>query len=104
MLFALIIITIKDKRLAGEKFGENVKNQFGKMKFGENVNILIIVTKFGIKFDDLVKFAKLFSRQTFVLYGIIIYIYQLGTGRYIYTKDRTYKPMAIKYNLIKLKF
>ena len=29
-----------------EKFVENVKSHFGKIKFGENVKILIIVTEF----------------------------------------------------------
>ena len=30
---------------AREKFGENVKHQFGKTKFGENIKILIITVE-----------------------------------------------------------
>ena len=45
-------------------------------KFGENVIILIIVVElqnaWRKKFGDLVKFAKLFSHQTFVLYSILV--------------------------------
>ena len=44
------------------KFGENVKNQFGKIKFGENIKILIIAVKmqntWQIKFGDLAKLAN----------------------------------------------
>ena len=64
----------------GEKFGENVNISIWQIKFGENVKILIIVVElydvWQIKFGDLVKFAKfakLFFRQTFVLYGICVF-------------------------------
>ena len=32
-----VLFTIYDKSLARDKFGENVKDQFGKIKFGKNI-------------------------------------------------------------------
>ena len=62
------------KHHIGQKF---VKNQFGQIKFGKSIKILMIVVElqnFGKNIDDLLKFAKfakLFSHQTFVLYGML---------------------------------
>ena len=72
--------TVQDKSLASKMFGEMLKIQFGEKKFGDNAfrqkrisQFIIIIWR--IKFGDLVKFAKfakLFSHQTFVLYGIVL--------------------------------
>ena len=55
-----------------QKFGKIVKNKFDKIiEFGRNIKILIIVVELN-RFGDLVKFAKLFSHQSFVLYGMCL--------------------------------
>ena len=41
-------LTEKEERTAyhiGQKFGENVKNQFGEIKFSKNVKIMIILAE-----------------------------------------------------------
>ena len=40
-----LLNTVQDESLAGEKFGENVKISFWRIKFGENVKILTIVVE-----------------------------------------------------------
>ena len=76
-IIVLMDIPYRTKVWWEKSLAKMCKISIWRIKFGENVTILTIVIEWKdvwrIKFGDLVKFAKftkLFSHQTFVLYGI----------------------------------